>query len=76
VRDRFDRIEMTRDYIAGEGGNRQAVSQGREQAAQFTWIDGNVRFVMLLRELRYSMRRKMRSTYLLGKNQQQRQQQV
>jgi hypothetical protein len=76
MRDRFDRIEMTRYYIAREGGDRQAVSQGREQAAQFAWIDGTVRFVMLLRELRYSVRRKMRSTDLLGKNQQQRQQQV
>jgi len=52
------------------------VSQGGEQAAQFAWVDTTVRFVMLLRELGYGVGRKMRSAHLLGKNQQEGQQQV
>ncbi len=67
---------MTRDYVRGGDGRWQAVSQRCEQVAQFAWIDGAMHFVMLLRELRRSVGRKMRSTYLLRKNQQQSQQQM
>jgi hypothetical protein len=71
VRDRLDVLEMTGDYGPAECCDRQAVAKRSEQAAQLARIGSAVSLVMLLRQLRRSVRGKMRSTELLGENQQQ-----